>query len=61
MNLDVDIIDSEVINPFNDDDNYDDVDDDVDEKEEEQEELKAFDFTKKGLKAKDEMGGVNVR
>lgn len=57
MNLDVDIIDSEVINPFNDDYNYDDVD----EKEEEQEELKAFDFTKKGLKAKDEMGGVNVR
>lgn len=54
--LDVDIIDSEVISPFNEEDH-----DNVDEQEYEQEELKSFGFTKKGLKAKDEMEGINVK
>jgi hypothetical protein len=54
--IDIKIFHSDEHRPFN----YAD-DEDVDENNTEGEELQAFGFTKKGLKAEDEMEGINVR
>jgi hypothetical protein len=54
--IDIKIFHSDEHKPFN----YED-DEDMDEHNIEEDELKAFEFTKKGLKAENEMEGINVR